>query len=172
MTCCHDARSARLHTFAIVTIRAYFVSPQQQAVGRLLAQGMSNQEIARTLVLEPRSVQRNVGAILRKTDCVSRFQAALVVHDVFTPGRDGLMDSFLTRVCTRDYNMSGEVLVAEAGPDCSHRHHQGRTVRRPSRPAIEREAPICMPIFASARSNASRTACITLPGRNPKTLRP
>lgn len=89
MTCRHDASSAQVHTFVIVTHPAYFLSPQQQAVGRLLAQGMTNQQIARTLVIEPRSVQRHVGAILRKTDCASRFQASLVMHDVFTPVATG-----------------------------------------------------------------------------------
>ena len=72
-----------------MTIPAYFLSPQQQAVGRLLAQGMSNQQIARALVIEPRSVQIHVGAILRKTDCDSRLQATMVLHDVFTPVATG-----------------------------------------------------------------------------------
>lgn len=84
MTCGHDSCWGRLHTFVIVTNPAYFLSPQQQAVGRLLAQGMSNQQIARTLLIEPRLVQHHVGAILRKTDCASRLQAALVMRDIFT----------------------------------------------------------------------------------------
>ena len=163
MTCCHDARSARLHTFAIVTIRAYFVIRSSKLWG-----GCSRRACPTKKLLAPRA-RTTLSAAQRRghpaqdrlrLSVPGRARSARRLH----PGRDGLMDSFLTRVCTRDYNMSGEVLVAEAGPDCSHGHHQGRTVRRPSRPAIEREDPICMRIFASARSNASRTACITLPG--------
>lgn len=69
----------------MTTIPAYFLSPQQQAVGRLLAQGCSDKQITRALVIEPRILQRHIEAILRKTDCNSRLQAALVLHDIFTP---------------------------------------------------------------------------------------
>jgi DNA-binding NarL/FixJ family response regulator len=45
-------------------------------VAALLAQGLSNKEIAGYLVLSPRTVEGHVDNILRKLDCTSRAQAA------------------------------------------------------------------------------------------------
>jgi DNA-binding NarL/FixJ family response regulator len=45
---------------------------------RLLAQGQSNKEIARTLVLEPGTVRCHVGAILRVLNARNRTEAAVM----------------------------------------------------------------------------------------------
>ena len=44
---------------------------------RLVAQGLSNQEIAKTLTISERTVGNHIGSILRKLHLANRTQAAL-----------------------------------------------------------------------------------------------
>jgi len=53
------------------------LSERELEVLRLLARGMSNQEIADTLVVGEATVRSHVSAILRKLQLASRTQAAL-----------------------------------------------------------------------------------------------
>ncbi|MFD8322977.1 ATP-binding protein [Kitasatospora purpeofusca] len=45
------------------------LSPREQQVGRLLADGASNKDIAEALFLSPRTVEQHVARVLRKLDC-------------------------------------------------------------------------------------------------------
>ena len=53
------------------------LSEREQDVARLLVQGVSNKEIARTLGIEVVTVKRHVGNILRKLGVANRTQAAV-----------------------------------------------------------------------------------------------
>jgi DNA-binding NarL/FixJ family response regulator len=53
------------------------VSTRELEVVGLVAEGLDNAAIARTLGISPRTVQAHVTAALRKTDCYSRTQLAV-----------------------------------------------------------------------------------------------
>jgi DNA-binding CsgD family transcriptional regulator len=54
------------------------LTPRMRDVLRLLAQGLSNKEIARALALEPGTVRCHVGAILRVLNARNRTEAAVM----------------------------------------------------------------------------------------------
>jgi DNA-binding CsgD family transcriptional regulator len=54
------------------------LTPRENQVLRLLADGLSDREIATRLVISPKTVEKHVGAVLRKTGTASR--TAAVVH--------------------------------------------------------------------------------------------
>jgi DNA-binding NarL/FixJ family response regulator len=56
------------------------LTPREEDVLRLLAQGFSNQRIARTLVVEVTTVKTHVTHLLQKLQVDSRVQAALWWH--------------------------------------------------------------------------------------------
>ena len=53
------------------------LTDREVEVLRLVAQGLSNQEIARTLTISERTVGNHIGSILRKLHLANRTQAAL-----------------------------------------------------------------------------------------------
>ena len=53
------------------------LTPREFDVARLIAEGMSNEEIAERLVLQPASVRRNVSRILAKLHLRDRVQIAV-----------------------------------------------------------------------------------------------
>lgn len=55
------------------------LSEREADVGRLLARGVTNKEIARTLDVEVVTVKRHVGNILRKLGARNRTQAAIML---------------------------------------------------------------------------------------------
>jgi len=57
------------------------LSEREKDVGRLLAQGASNKEIARALGIEVVTVKRHVGNILRKLGARNRTQAAMHISE-------------------------------------------------------------------------------------------
>jgi DNA-binding NarL/FixJ family response regulator len=63
------------------------LTPREREVLGLVAQGVSNRQIAQTLVVSERTARTHVSAILMKLDLVSRTQAALwAVHEGLAPG--------------------------------------------------------------------------------------
>ncbi|WP_291411734.1 response regulator transcription factor [Actinophytocola sp.] len=52
------------------------LTDRQLEVVRLLGRGLSNAEIAREMVLSPKSVEHHVGAVLTKLGAASRLEAA------------------------------------------------------------------------------------------------
>jgi LuxR family maltose regulon positive regulatory protein len=58
------------------------LSPREQEVLELLAQGASNQEISHALVIAPNTVRRHVQAILAKLGVRNRTQAAACAHSL------------------------------------------------------------------------------------------
>jgi two-component system, NarL family, response regulator LiaR len=70
------------------------LSERELEVLRLLARGMSNQEIADTLVVGEATVRSHVSAILRKLQLASRTQAALYA---LREGLASLSDAELSR---------------------------------------------------------------------------
>ena len=60
------------------------LSEREKEVGRLLALGVSNKEIARALGIEVVTVKRHVGNICRKLGARNRTQAAMMLADVTT----------------------------------------------------------------------------------------
>ena len=57
------------------------LSAREEDVARLLAQGVSNKEIARALGIEVVTVKRHVGNIFRKLGARNRTQAALALAE-------------------------------------------------------------------------------------------
>jgi DNA-binding NarL/FixJ family response regulator len=53
------------------------LSPREEEVARLVAQGRANREIAESLVLSTRTVEHHVARIMRKLDVASRTDIAL-----------------------------------------------------------------------------------------------
>ena len=53
------------------------LTPREMMVLQLIAQGLSNQEIAKTLTISERTVGNHIGSILRKLHLANRTQAAL-----------------------------------------------------------------------------------------------
>ncbi len=53
------------------------LTEREVEVLRLVAQGLSNQEIAKTLTISERTVGNHIGSILRKLHLANRTQAAL-----------------------------------------------------------------------------------------------
>jgi DNA-binding NarL/FixJ family response regulator len=53
-----------------------FLTPREQEVARLVAQGATNREIAAQLVISERTAETHVGNILNKLDFTSRAQIA------------------------------------------------------------------------------------------------
>ncbi|MGW5239199.1 ATP-binding protein [Monashia sp. NPDC004114] len=64
-----EHRDTRRHTSSLLTRR-------EQEVARLVAEGLSNQEIAHRLVISPRTAEAHVENVLRKLDFRSRAQIA------------------------------------------------------------------------------------------------
>jgi DNA-binding NarL/FixJ family response regulator len=52
-------------------------SPGEHEVLRLLADGLSDREVAARLVISPKTVEKHVGAVLRKTGTTSRTAAVM-----------------------------------------------------------------------------------------------
>ena len=57
------------------------LSPRELEVARLVAQGMTNRQVATALFLSPRTVDRHLGAVMRKLDVHSRTAVALAVTE-------------------------------------------------------------------------------------------
>ena len=57
------------------------LSPREREVADLVAQGLTNAEIAQRLVLAPDSVKKNVTRILTKLDLRDRVQLVILMHD-------------------------------------------------------------------------------------------
>jgi DNA-binding NarL/FixJ family response regulator len=55
------------------------LSAREEEVGRLLARGVTNKEIARTLGVEVVTVKKHVGNILQKLGARNRTQAAIML---------------------------------------------------------------------------------------------
>ena len=70
--------SRRLHTS--------WLSPREVEVARLVAQGLTNDEIARELVVSPRTVHSQVLSAMRKTEARNRAHLAAIVV------REGVLD--------------------------------------------------------------------------------
>jgi two-component system nitrate/nitrite response regulator NarL len=62
------------------------LSAREMEVARLLVEGVSNKEIARTLGIEVVTAKRHVGNILRKLGARNRTQAALCLREMVRPG--------------------------------------------------------------------------------------
>lgn len=78
--------------------RSAALTGREREVLALVAQGASNQQIARTLVVSERTARTHVSAILMKLDLVSRTQAALwAVHEGVAPDT-GIADRFQGRI--------------------------------------------------------------------------
>jgi DNA-binding CsgD family transcriptional regulator len=56
-------------------------TPREAQVVRLLAEGLSDRDVAAALVISPRTVEKHVGAVLRKTDASSRTAAVVRALD-------------------------------------------------------------------------------------------
>ncbi len=57
------------------------LSPREREVADLVAQGLTNAEIAQRLVLAPDSVKKNVTRILTKLDLRDRVQLVILMRD-------------------------------------------------------------------------------------------
>jgi DNA-binding NarL/FixJ family response regulator len=53
------------------------LTPREHEVLRLLADGLSDREIAARFVISPKTVEKHVGAVLRKTGTASRTAAVM-----------------------------------------------------------------------------------------------
>jgi DNA-binding CsgD family transcriptional regulator/tetratricopeptide (TPR) repeat protein len=62
------------------------LSPRELEVARLVAQGLTNRQVATALFLSPRTVDRHLSAVMRKLDVHSRTAVALAITEA------GLMD--------------------------------------------------------------------------------
>lgn len=60
-------------------LRAYRLTSREDEVARRLAEGMSNPEIARTLHLRPRTVEKHIERVLAKLGVENRTAAAVIV---------------------------------------------------------------------------------------------
>ena len=58
------------------------LSPREREVAELVAEGLTNAEIAQRLVLAPDSVKKNVTRILTKLDLRDRVQLVILMRDV------------------------------------------------------------------------------------------
>lgn len=58
------------------------LSPREREVAELVAQGLTNSEIAQRLVIAPDSVKKNVTRILAKLDLRDRVQLVILMRDV------------------------------------------------------------------------------------------
>ena len=56
------------------------LTPREHEVLALIAEGMSNKEIAEALVVSPNTVRHHVHQLLRKLNCSSRHELALIVR--------------------------------------------------------------------------------------------
>ena len=84
-------------------LEVYGVTPRERAVAVLLAQGLSNQEIAAELFLSPYTVQDHVKAIFEKTGVASRRE---LVARIF-------LDDYLPRIASRTPLTAGGGFAAE-----------------------------------------------------------
>ena len=57
------------------------LSPREREVAELVAEGLTNAEIAQQLVLAPDSVKKNVTRILTKLDLRDRVQLVILMRD-------------------------------------------------------------------------------------------
>jgi DNA-binding CsgD family transcriptional regulator len=64
------------------------LSPRELEVARLVAQGMTNRQVAEALFLSPRTVDRHLSAVMRKLGVHSRTAVALAIADAELPGDD------------------------------------------------------------------------------------
>lgn len=92
------------------------LSPREREVLRLISQGMSNPEIATSLVLSEHTVHRHVANILTKLDQTSRTGVVISVATVLEasivvgPARQGLLDEFIAVARARAIPVEGEQL--------------------------------------------------------------
>ena len=56
----------------------------QQAIARLMAQGLTDEVVARRLGMSVRTCRRHIAAMLQNLDAVSRFQAGVQAASRFT----------------------------------------------------------------------------------------
>ncbi|MFF3438594.1 response regulator [Streptosporangium sp. NPDC002721] len=63
----------------------------------LVAQGLSNAQVARRVHMTEASVKTYVSRVLAKLDCANRVQAALLLRDAPSPGRTPVRDSRASR---------------------------------------------------------------------------
>jgi DNA-binding CsgD family transcriptional regulator/tetratricopeptide (TPR) repeat protein len=75
---------ARIHALRIPVAergaRTDGLSPREEQILRLVARGLSNREIGRELVISEHTAANHVRAILRKTRCANRTEAATYAH--------------------------------------------------------------------------------------------
>ena len=57
------------------------LSPREQEVARLVAQGLTNRQVAQELFLSPRTVDRHLSAAMRKVGVTSRTALAVAIRD-------------------------------------------------------------------------------------------
>ena len=87
-----DVRAAQLaQAVRAVAQGDAVLTPRELDVARLIAEGMSNEEIAERLVLQPASVRRNVSRILAKLQLRDRVQIAVAWY------KSGGLDVLCTR---------------------------------------------------------------------------
>ena len=78
-------RSATPHTTA-VRLEAHGVTPRETEIATLIAQGLSNPEIAAALVLSPYTVQDHIKSVLEKTGVSTRQElVARIFLDDYMP---------------------------------------------------------------------------------------
>jgi luxR family two component transcriptional regulator len=58
------------------------LSPREREVAELVAQGLTNAEIAQRLIIAPGSVKKNVTRILSKLNLRDRVQLVILMRDV------------------------------------------------------------------------------------------
>jgi DNA-binding CsgD family transcriptional regulator len=70
---------------AVPVARLGELTPREREILQLLAQGLSNPQIAAKLVISPKTAEHHVGAILRKLQLASRSEAAVYAATLATP---------------------------------------------------------------------------------------
>ena len=78
---CRSAGAHALSAASTVALDPTPFTPREQDVLRLLAIGVTDKELAQALVISPKTVEKHVGALLRKTGSTSRTAAVMRALD-------------------------------------------------------------------------------------------